>query len=61
MRQSPFTAVYDAPGDRYVLAVAIRCRASVIVTFNEKDFPQTALAVPVSAQRRACANRNRHS
>ncbi len=25
--------------DRHVLAAAIRCNASVIVTFNEKDFP----------------------
>lgn len=32
------------PGDRHVLAAAIRCSASVIVTFNEKDFPQAALA-----------------
>lgn len=31
------------PGDRHVLAAAIRCSASVIVTFNEKDFPQAAL------------------
>lgn len=29
--------------DRHVLAAAIRCRAQVIVTFNEKDFPQEAL------------------
>ena len=29
--------------DRHVLAVAIRCNASVIVTFNQKDFPHTAL------------------
>lgn len=32
------------PDDRHVLAAAIRCGASVIVTFNEKDFPQTALS-----------------
>jgi hypothetical protein len=32
------------PDDRHVLAAAIRCNASVIVTFNEKDFPATALA-----------------
>ncbi|MCM8566474.1 PIN domain-containing protein [Thauera linaloolentis] len=34
------------PGDRHVLAAAIRCSASasVIVTSNEKDFPQAALA-----------------
>jgi len=31
------------PGDRHVLAAAIRCGASVIVTFNEKDFPAEAL------------------
>jgi hypothetical protein len=31
------------PGDRHVLAAAIRCGASVIVTFNEKDFPPEAL------------------
>ena len=32
------------PDDRHVLAAAIRCNASVIVTFNENDFPATALA-----------------
>lgn len=31
------------PGDRHVLAAAIRCGASVIVTFNEKDFPGDSL------------------
>lgn len=31
------------PGDRHVLAAAIRCHASVIVTFNEKDFPAEVL------------------
>ncbi|MBV6823651.1 PIN domain-containing protein [Pseudomonas sp. PD9R] len=29
--------------DRHVLAAAIRCNASVIVTFNQKDFPDAAL------------------
>lgn len=29
--------------DRHVLAAAIRCNASVIVTFNERDFPAEAL------------------
>lgn len=29
--------------DRHVLAAAIRCHASVIVTFNEKDFPADVL------------------
>lgn len=31
------------PNDRHVLAAAIRCNASVIVTFNEKDFPPAVL------------------
>ncbi len=30
--------------DRHVLAAAIRCNASVIVTFNERDFPADALS-----------------
>ena len=30
--------------DRHVLAAAIRCNASVIVTFNWRDFPAMALA-----------------
>ena len=30
--------------DRHVLAAAIRCNASVIVTFNEKDFPAAVLS-----------------
>ena len=32
------------PDDRHVLAAAIRCNASVIVTFNDKDFPADILA-----------------
>jgi predicted nucleic acid-binding protein len=32
------------PGDRHVLAAAIRCGASVIITFNERDFPEDRLA-----------------
>lgn len=33
------------PDDRHVLAAAIRCHASVIVTFNEKDFPADVLGM----------------
>lgn len=32
------------PDDRHVLAAAIHCRASVIVTFNLKDFPESELS-----------------
>lgn len=32
------------PDDRHVLAAAIRCGASVIVIFNQKDFPTDTLA-----------------
>ena len=31
--------------DRHVLAAAIKCNASVIVTFNLKDFPKSVLGV----------------
>lgn len=31
------------PDDRHVLAAAIHCQASVIVTFNERDFPPAVL------------------
>lgn len=31
-------------GDRHVLAAAIRAKAEVIVTLNQKDFPAAALA-----------------
>ena len=30
--------------DRHVLAAAIRCNADAIVTFNQQDFPEEALA-----------------
>ena len=32
------------PDDRHVLAVAVRAKAQVIVTFNERDFPSNTLA-----------------
>lgn len=32
------------PKDRHVLAAAIVCNASAIVTFNQKDFPENAIA-----------------
>lgn len=32
------------PNDRHVLAAAIRCGAGTIVTYNVKDFPESALA-----------------
>jgi predicted nucleic acid-binding protein len=32
------------PKDRHVLAAAVRCNASVIVTYNLKDFPAALLA-----------------
>ncbi|MCT7982886.1 PIN domain-containing protein [Laspinema sp. A4] len=31
------------PGDRHVLAAAIRCGAEIIVTFNFSDFPPESL------------------
>src|SRR5882724_11591289 len=40
---SHFAAALDATDDRHVLAAAIRAKAQVIVTFNEKDFPAAVL------------------
>lgn len=43
--------VLPDPDDAHVLAAAIRCHASVIVTFNVKDFPRDTLdAYGVEAQ-----------
>jgi len=39
------------PDDRHVLAAAIRCSASVIVTFNDRDFPpESVLPYGMEAQ-----------
>jgi predicted nucleic acid-binding protein len=32
------------PKDRHVLAAAVRANAEVIVTFNRRDFPESALS-----------------
>ncbi len=38
------SAMTNHPKDRHVLAAAVRANAEVIVTYNLKDFPRTALA-----------------
>ena len=37
------TLALPDPDDRHVLAAAIRCNADAIITFNAKDFPESAL------------------
>ena len=37
------TSVANDPGDRHVLAAAVRARAAIIVTFNLRHFPRAAL------------------
>lgn len=41
----PLIAALELPDadDRHVLAAAIRAKAQVIVTFNERDFPEAVL------------------
>lgn len=42
----PLEASFDLPDadDRHVLAAAVKTRADLILTFNQKDFPATVLA-----------------
>lgn len=35
---------FPDPDDRHILAAAIRCDTSVIVTFNQRDFPADVIA-----------------
>ncbi|MGY4844783.1 hypothetical protein ACW9PK_08500 [Kocuria sp. MNB10] len=41
--ESLVPAMTNDPKDRHVLAAAVRSRAELIVTSNQKDFPATAL------------------
>jgi hypothetical protein len=42
--ESLVPAMTNHPKDRHVLAAAVRCGAQTIVTFNLKDFPESALS-----------------
>ncbi|WP_206069184.1 PIN domain-containing protein [Kocuria sp. KD4] len=54
--ESLVPAMTNDPKDRHVLAAAVRSRAELIVTSNQKDFPTTALKLgrPLHSVRSLC-------